>query len=65
MSSDAVQCDYNTFQVLDTQDLNIKRVTHSKTGKELEYDASTVDPIFGTKLEIQLPSSMETNSAQK
>ncbi|EEC17057.1 protease, putative [Ixodes scapularis] len=51
--------------VLDTQDLNIKRVTHSKTGKELEYDASTVDPIFGTKLEIQLPSSMETNSAQK
>lgn len=51
--------------VLDTQDLNIKRVAQSKTGKELEYDASTVDPIFGTKLEIQLPSSMETNSAEK
>ncbi|CAN8001571.1 unnamed protein product [Ixodes hexagonus] len=51
--------------VLDTQDLNIKRVTQCETGKPLEHDASMVDPLFGTKLEIELPSSLEESALDK
>lgn len=53
------------YLVLDTQDLNIKRVTQSETRKPLEHNIATVDPIFGAKLEIQLPSSSDANTPDK
>lgn len=54
-----------TSLVLDTQNLDIKDVSSAKTKSKLEYDVSTVDPIFGTKLEIQLPKSEGINDTDR
>jgi hypothetical protein len=47
------------FQVLDSKDLNIKKVTDHGSGKALEFSVGEKTPTLGSKFEIKLPCTKE------
>jgi hypothetical protein len=50
---------YVLFQLLDSKDLNIIKVTDHGSGQVLEFSVGENISTLGSKLEIKLPSTME------
>jgi hypothetical protein len=47
------------FQILDSKDLNINKVTDHVSGQALEFSLGEKTETLGSKLEIRLPGTKE------